>query len=67
MPTPHDPLRLLHLEEVRNLLEPGTPEKRLGRELGLESELGQESEQERASEQELEQESEQELESHPDR
>ena len=57
MPTPHDPLRLLHLEEVRNLLEPGTPEKGLGRELGLELEQERESEQESA----------QESESHPDR
>jgi hypothetical protein len=53
MPTPHDPPRLLHPEEVRNLLEPGTPEKRWGR--------GQESEREQESEQELE------LESLPDR
>ena len=59
MPTPHDPLRLLHLEEVRNLLEPGTPEKGLGRDLGRESE--QESAQGSA------QESAQESESHPDR
>jgi hypothetical protein len=46
MPTPHDPLRLLHPEEVRNLLEPGTPEKRWEREQGRESEREQESEQE---------------------
>ena len=55
MPTPHDPLRLLHLEEVRNLLEPGTPEKGLGRDLGRESE--QESAQGSAQESEF----------HPDR
>ena len=57
MPTPHDPPRLLHPEEVRNLLEPGTPEKGLGRDLGLELEQERESEQESA----------QESESHPDR